>query len=96
MIRVLTGVVTALEAVLTWLWLLLTGVVTALEAVLTWLWLRGSVYVLRYGAEENPYAAEDAEIAGICALMLLPLFLFALAWMGYRISKKRAGACEER
>ncbi len=77
----------------------LTACLTALEAVLAWTWLRGMRYVAEYGAEENPYAAEDMEIAGICALILLPLFLAALAWAVCRIilwSKKRAGARSER
>lgn len=49
-------------------------------------------YVAEYGAAENPYAAEDMEIAGICALALLPLCLAALAWAVYRVAihwKKR-------
>lgn len=77
----------------------LTACLTALEALLAWTWLRGMRYVAIYGAEENPYAAEDMEIAGICALILLPLFLAALAWAVCRIilwSKKRAGARSER
>lgn len=76
----------------------LTACLTALEALLAWTWLRGMRYVAEYGAEENPYAAEDMEIAGICALALLPLFL-AAAWALCRIvlrSIKRAGARSER
>ena len=72
---------------------------TALELMLAWGWLRGTLYVMRYGAAENPYAAEDAEIAGICALLLLPLTLAALAWAAYRTflrCKDRAGARSER
>ena len=80
---------------LTGLLLGLTACLAALEAVLAWGWLRGSLYVTRWGAAENPYAAEDAEIAGICALLLLPLLLAALAWTGYRM-KKRAEARTER
>ena len=80
------------------LWVLAAGL-TALEASLFWIWLQGARYVAEYGAAENPYAAEDMEIAGICALILLPLFLAALAWAVCRIilwSKKRAGARSER
>ncbi len=79
------------------LWVL-TAALTALEALLVWSWLRGVRYVAEFGAAENPYAAEDMEIAGICALALLPLALAALAWAARRIvlwSKKRAG-CPER
>lgn len=76
----------------------LTACLTTLELLFVWAWLRGVLYVMKYGAAENPYAAEDMEIAGICALTLLPLFLTALAWAVCRIvlrSKKRAG-CPER
>ena len=79
------------------LWILTAGL-TALEGLLAWTWLRGMLYVAEYGAAENPYAAEDMEIAGICALALLPLFL-AAAWALCRIvlrSIKRAGARSER
>lgn len=80
------------------LWILTVGL-TALEGLLAWTWLRGMLYVAEYGAAENPYAAEDMEIAGICALVLLPLFLAALAWAVCRIvlwSKTRAKARSER
>ena len=76
----------------------LTAALTALEALLVWSWLWGVGYVAEFGAAENPYAAEDMEIAGICALALLPLALAALAWAARRIvlwGKKRAG-CPER
>lgn len=63
----------------------LAGCLTVLELLLGWSWLRGMLYVMRYGAAENPYAAEDMEIAGICALLVLPLFLAALAWAVYRV-----------
>lgn len=79
------------------LWVLAAGL-TALEASLFWIWLQGARYVAEYGAAENPYATEDMEIAGICALALLPLFL-AAAWALCRIvlrSIKRAGARSER
>ena len=57
----------------------LTACLAALEAALGGSWLWGTLYVAAAGAEENPYAAEDAEIAGLLALYLLPLFLAALA-----------------
>ena len=76
----------------------LTACLTALELLLAWGWLRGTLYVMQYGAEENPYAAEDAEIAGICALLLLPLVLAALAWAVYQVilNKNRAKARSKR
>lgn len=71
----------------------------ALEGGLAWAWLQGTLYVTRYGADENPYAAEDTELAGLCALALLPLALTALAWAAYRIviwRKKRARTRSKR
>ena len=59
------------------------ALLTALEGLLAWLWGRGTLYVMRAGAAENPYAAEDAEIAGLCALLLLPLCL--AAWALYKV-----------
>lgn len=76
----------------------LTACLTALELLLAYGWLRGMLYVMRYGAAGNPYAAEDMEIAGACALAFLPLSLAAMAWAVCRIvlwRKKRAG-CPER
>ncbi|MEY8386872.1 hypothetical protein AALC17_06160 [Oscillospiraceae bacterium 38-13] len=75
------------------------ALLTALEAPLAWGWIWGTRYVLKYGAEENPYAAEDAEIMGILALAVLPLFLAALTWAVYETvcwCKKRAEARSER
>ena len=74
------------------------AVLLPLEALLAWAWLRGTLYVQKYGAAENPYAAEDAEIAGFCALVLLPLCL-AAGWAAYQwfyAWKKRAQARTER
>ena len=77
----------------------LAACLTIVELLLAWGWLWGTLYVMKYGAEENPYAAEDAEIMGTCALLLLPLALAALAWVVYRVilrRKNRAGARTER
>lgn len=77
----------------------LTAALTGLEALLAWGWLRGTRYVTTYGKLENPYAAEDAEIMGICALLLLPLWLAALGWTVYGLvlrRKKRANARKKR
>ena len=77
----------------------LTAALTGLEALLAWGWLRGTRYVMTYGKLENPYAAEDAGIMGICALLLLPLWLAALGWTVYGLAlrrKKRANARTER
>ena len=61
------------------------------EGALASLWLRGMRYLRQYGAAENPYAAENTEIAGLLALFLLPLVLAALAWAIYEtvLWKKR-------
>ena len=72
---------------------------TGLETLLAWSWLQGTLYVARYGRAENPYAAEDAEVAGICALVLLPLCVGALAWAAYEMVlwwKTRAAARRKR
>lgn len=77
----------------------LTAALTGLEALLAWGWLRGTRYVMTYGKLENPYAAEDADILGICVLLLLPLWLAALGWTAYGLvlrRKKRANARTER
>ena len=65
--------------------LVLTAALTGLEALLAWNWFWLTLYVMEDGRAENPYAAEDADIAGICALLLLPLCLAALAWVVYEI-----------
>lgn len=62
----------------------LAAALTGLEALLGLAWLRGTLYVMEFGAAENPYAAESTEIAGLCALMLLPLALAAAVWIVYR------------
>ena len=49
------------------------------EGALIWLWLSGMLYVEKYGAADNLYAAEDAWAAGVFALCLLPLSLLFLA-----------------
>ena len=77
----------------------LTACLTTLELLFAWGWLRGTLYVMKYGAAENPYAAEEAEIMGLCALLLLPLTLAALAWVVYKMilrCKNRALARTER
>ena len=64
-----------------------------LEGLLAWNWLWGTAYVLKYGA------AEDAEIAGIVALLVLPLFTAALVWAVYGTiewRKERVQARSER
>lgn len=88
-----------LRIIFTGFFLGLAVCLTTLEFLLAWGWLRGTLYVMKYGAGENPYAAEDAEIMGICALALLPLALAALAWAVYRTIlqyKNRAEAQAER
>ena len=81
-----------LALVLSWA---LAVLLTAAEALLARSWIEGARYVARYGAAENPYAAENAEIAGICALLLLPLVVSAAALAVYCTvygRKKRAEA----
>ena len=49
-----------------------------LEALCVYLWISGTLYVMKWGAEENPYAAEDAWAAGVFASILAIPFTFAL------------------
>jgi len=58
----------------------LTALAGVLELTLLWLWRRGVGYVDRFGAVENPYAAEKMELAGGGALLLLPLLGLLLIW----------------
>lgn len=74
-----------------------------LEVWLAWAWVWGTLYVRRSGGPEaNPYAAEDAELAGLAALALLPLFLAVLAPAVCRMagvhadSSAAAGGLEEK
>ena len=54
--------------------LVLALALTGAEVWLAWSWLRGTLYVMRAG---------DAEIAGLCALLLLPLGI--IAWAMYKV-----------
>ncbi|MCI9121335.1 MAG: hypothetical protein HFG00_07415 [Oscillibacter sp.] len=72
--------------------LCLTALLTGLEAWLVRCWLWGRQYLQTWGAAENPYAAEDTEMAGLLALLVLPLCLTALAWTVYAmVLKDKAG-----
>ena len=77
----------------------LTAALTALETTLAWNWRRGMLYLAEAGAAQNPYAAEDTENSGLCALLLLPLVLAALtgtvSWTIWQ-HKKRANAQSEK
>lgn len=59
-------------------WLTTLGV-GALESCCVWVWLSRTVYLERWGAAGNPYAAEEAAIAGFCALLgALPTLLLLI------------------
>ena len=76
-----------------------TAALTGLEGWLFRAWLQGSRYLAQYGRAENPYAAEDTDLAGLCALLLLPLCLGALAWAVWEVLlwwKTRAKARTKR
>ena len=49
-----------------------------LEGLCLYLWITGTLYVMKWGAEENPYAAEDAWAAGVFASMLAIPFVLTL------------------
>lgn len=61
--------------VLVWL---AAALFTFLEGICLYLWITGTVYVMKWGAEENPYAAEDAWAAGVFASMLAIPFVLTL------------------
>ncbi len=86
------------KALRMFLWAL-TACLTALEAALAAGWIRMSRYVAAAGAAENPYAAEEAWLLGICAGILFLPAAALLAWGIYQAWgcwKKRAEAREER
>lgn len=51
---------------------------TFLEGLCLYLWITGTLYVMKWGAEENPYAAEDAWAAGVFASILAIPFVLVL------------------
>ena len=72
-----------------WFLWLLTACVGVLELALAGLWWDMRCYLEQYGAEENPYAAEDTFMLGLFALFLLvPLFcLLAASLWGRHVRK---------
>ncbi len=60
-------------------WLVAAGL-ALLEGSCVYLWVTGTLYVMKWGVEENPYAAEDAWVAGVFALLaVFPLLLMLAA-----------------
>ena len=66
-----------------------TALFAFLEGLCVYLWISGTLYVMKWGAEENPYAAEDAWAAGVFASMLAIPFLLMLALAVYCTVKLR-------
>ena len=72
---------------LLWLFTLAAG---SLESCCVWIWLSRTAYVGRWGGAENPYAAEEAEIAGACALLgAVPTLLLLILAIGLTLGLMR-------
>ena len=76
------------------LWLF-TGCIGLLNLICARQWWDLSRYAAQYGAEENPYAAEDAYLAGIFAVFLMVLFLCLLAALWGAKKKKLVKPSDE-
>lgn len=72
-------------------WLIAAGL-ALLEALLLYLWITGTLYVMKWGAVENPYAAEDAWAAGVFAsLAAFPLILMLVAAVRSTMKLRKRG-----
>ena len=60
----------------------------AVEGLLAWVWLWGTLYLERFGADENLRVAEEAWASGWLALLLLPVFLLLLALAVHGTTKR--------
>lgn len=65
----------AIGCALCWL---VTAFLAVVEAFCIYLWISGTLYVMKWGAEENPYAAEDAWTAGVFSFITAVPFLLML------------------
>lgn len=67
-----------------------------LETLLIYLWISGTLYIIKWGAEENPYAAENAWAAGVFSSVTALPFLAALALaIHFTIKLKKRGKQRE-
>ena len=79
-------------------WLVSLGV-GALESCCIWVWLSRTAYIGQWGAAENPYAAEEAEIAGLFSLLgaVPTLLLLVLAiFLTRRLLRRRQSTSRNR
>ena len=65
---------------------------TFLEGLCLYLWITGTLYVMKWGAEENPYVAEDAWAAGVFASILAIPFVLMLVLSTHLTRRPRAQA----
>ena len=71
---------------------LVTAVLALLEAACLYQWIDGTLYVRKWGAAENPYAAEDAWMAGIFSLLAaVPLLVMLALAVYYTIKLRKRG-----
>ena len=75
---------------------IITAFLALLEALLVYLWIDGTLYVMKWGAEENPYAAEDAWAAGVFASMAaIPFILMLVLAIRSTIKLRKRGKKRE-
>lgn len=75
---------------------LIAVLLALLEGIFLYLWIDGTRYIMEWGAEENPYAAEDAWVAGVFASMTaLPLILMLVAAICSTIKLRKRGKKRE-
>lgn len=75
---------------------LIAALLTLLEGIFIYLWIDRTRYIMEWGVEENPYAAEDAWVAGVFALLtVFPLLLMLVAAISSTIKLRKRGKNRE-
>lgn len=75
---------------------IITAFLAGLEAICIHLWISGTLYVMNWGAEENPYAAEDAWAAGVfSSIIVIPLTLMLMLAVYSTIKLRKRGKPRE-
>lgn len=75
---------------------IITAFLALFEVLCVYLWIDGTLYVMKWGAEENPYAAEDAWAAGVFASMAaIPFILMLVLAIRSTIKLRKRGKKRE-
>lgn len=75
---------------------LIAALLMLLEGSLIYLWIDRARYIMEWGVEENPYAAEDAWVAGVLTLLtVFPLLLMLVAAISSTIKLRKRGKNRE-